>query len=211
MTLSMLRWLVVDYKGWKLATMSMPGGVGNITVGARPKVKPGTCYAARSYPVFRKLSHVFFVLRVVYRYISTAWSTKWVTGCKIQLTEQRVIYCAVASHVSYSLRMALWGLNMSEWHIVNKAVLITPCISRFLMRNSHISAGTWTRYKNQNSETNVMHFLFNLLRIKGLYVFRALLAHPQEALHERHLIYCMRVMSVGCTRISVQSWCSELT
>jgi hypothetical protein len=50
----------------------------------------------------------------------------------------------------------------------------------------------------QYSETNVMHFLFNLLRIKGLYMFRASLAHPQEALHKRHLIYCVRVMSVGC-------------
>jgi hypothetical protein len=28
------------------------------------------------------------------------------------------------------------------------------------------------------SETNVMHFLLNLLRIKGLYMFRASLAHP---------------------------------
>jgi hypothetical protein len=27
-----------------------------------------------------------------------------------------------------------------------------------------------------------MHFLFSLLRIMGLYMFRALLAHPQEAL-----------------------------
>jgi hypothetical protein len=35
----------------------------------------------------------------------------------------------------------------------------------------------------QYSETNVMHFLFSLLRIKGLYMFRALLGHPQEALH----------------------------
>jgi hypothetical protein len=45
----------------------------------------------------------------------------------------------------------------------------------------------------QYSETNVMHFLFNLLRIKGLYVFRTLLAHPQEALHKRHLVpvYCV--------------------
>jgi hypothetical protein len=34
----------------------------------------------------------------------------------------------------------------------------------------------------QYSETNVMHFLFNLLRIKSRYMFRALLAHPQEAL-----------------------------
>jgi hypothetical protein len=34
-------------------------------------------------------------------------------------------------------------------------------------------------------------------------MFRALLAHPQEALYKRHLVYCMRVMSVGCTRILV--------
>jgi hypothetical protein len=54
----------------------------------------------------------------------------------------------------------------------------------------------YKRY-NQYSETNVMHLSFNLLRIKGLYMFRALLAHPQEALHKRHLVYCVRVMSVG--------------
>jgi hypothetical protein len=42
-----------------------------------------------------------------------------------------------------------------------------------------------------------MHFLFNLLKIKGLYMLRALLAHPQEMLHKRHLVYCVRVMSVG--------------
>jgi hypothetical protein len=28
-----------------------------------------------------------------------------------------------------------------------------------------------------------MHFLFDLLKITGLYMFRALLAHPQKALH----------------------------
>jgi hypothetical protein len=52
--------------------------------------------------------------------------------------------------------------------------------------------------KEQYSETNVMHFLFNLLRIKGLYMFRALLDDPQEALHKRNFLYCLRVMSVGC-------------
>jgi hypothetical protein len=51
----------------------------------------------------------------------------------------------------------------------------------------------------QYSETNVMHFLFSLLRIKGLDMFRALLAHPQKALHKQHLEYCVPVMSVGCT------------
>jgi hypothetical protein len=49
-----------------------------------------------------------------------------------------------------------------------------------------------------------MHFVFSLLRIKDLYMFRALLAHPEEALHERHLVYCVRVMSVGCTRTEVE-------
>jgi hypothetical protein len=56
----------------------------------------------------------------------------------------------------------------------------------------------------QYSKTNVMHFLFNLLRIKSIYMFRALLAPPQEALHKRHLVCCMRVMSVGCTRIEAK-------
>jgi hypothetical protein len=43
----------------------------------------------------------------------------------------------------------------------------------------------------QYSETNVTHFLLSLSRIKGLYIFPALLAHPQEVLHKRHLVYCM--------------------
>jgi hypothetical protein len=56
---------------------------------------------------------------------------------------------------------------------------------------------------HQYSTTNVMHFLFNLLRIKILHMFRALFAHLQEALNKRHLVYCMRVMSVVCTRMGV--------
>jgi hypothetical protein len=34
-------------------------------------------------------------------------------------------------------------------------------------------------------------------------MFRALLAHPQEELHKQHLVYCVRVMSVGCTRVKM--------
>jgi hypothetical protein len=29
-------------------------------------------------------------------------------------------------------------------------------------------------------------------------MFRALLVHLQETLNKRHLVYCVRVMSVGC-------------
>jgi hypothetical protein len=55
---------------------------------------------------------------------------------------------------------------------------------------------------HQYSETNAMHFLLSLLRIKGLYSFRALHVQPQEAPHKRHLEYfVVRVMSFGCIRI----------
>jgi hypothetical protein len=48
-------------------------------------------------------------------------------------------------------------------------------------------------------------FSLNLLRIKGLYMFRALLAHPQEVLHKLHLVYCVRAISVGCGTVAVKS------
>jgi hypothetical protein len=35
-------------------------------------------------------------------------------------------------------------------------------------------------------------------------MFRALLAHPQEALHKQHLVYCVRIMSVGCGTVAVK-------
>jgi hypothetical protein len=34
-------------------------------------------------------------------------------------------------------------------------------------------------------------------------MFRALLAHTQEAIHKRHLTYCVRVISVVCTKNKV--------
>jgi hypothetical protein len=57
---------------------------------------------------------------------------------------------------------------------------------------------------HQYSETNVIYFLFNVLRIKGFYMFQALLVHLQEAFHKRHLVYCVRFMSVVATRIGVE-------
>jgi hypothetical protein len=64
----------------------------------------------------------------------------------------------------------------------------------------------------QYNETNVMYFSFSLLRIKGPYMFQALLAHTQEPLNKRHLVYCV-LKSVGCVTnaVSLQSWHSQLT
>jgi hypothetical protein len=41
----------------------------------------------------------------------------------------------------------------------------------------------------------VMHFLFSLLWIKDLFIFRALLAHHQYSVNKRHLVYCVDVVS----------------
>jgi hypothetical protein len=43
-------------------------------------------------------------------------------------------------------------------------------------------------------------------------MFRALLAHPREVIHKRHLVYCVR-MSVGCGTVAVnmKSCHSQLT
>jgi hypothetical protein len=54
----------------------------------------------------------------------------------------------------------------------------------------------------QCNETNMIHFSFNLLRIKGLYMFLTLFAH-QEALHKQYLVYWVRIMSDGCATIAV--------
>jgi hypothetical protein len=66
-------------------------------------------------------------------------------------------------------------------------------------RRSSVPEKNQSVYRQYN-ETNVMNFSFNLLSIKGLYMFRALRAYPQEALHKRQLVYCVRVMSVGLQR-----------
>jgi hypothetical protein len=44
-------------------------------------------------------------------------------------------------------------------------------------------------------------------------MFRELLSYPQEALHKRHLVHCVRIMSVGCgtTAVSLQPCHSQLT
>jgi hypothetical protein len=55
-----------------------------------------------------------------------------------------------------------------------------------------------------------MQFSFSLLTVKGPYIFRALLADPQEAFHKRHFVYCVRV-SVGCGTVAVQSCHGQLT
>jgi hypothetical protein len=83
------------------------------------------------------------------------------------------------------------------------------CCFRTIRENLN---GRWrTQYKlnvllivYQYNETNVMHFSFNLLRMKSLYMFRALFAHPQEAPKKRQLVYCVRGTSVGCPRTKVK-------
>jgi hypothetical protein len=52
-----------------------------------------------------------------------------------------------------------------------------------MFRATKAAYGYPQNYSDYYNETSVMQFLFSLLRIKGLYMFRALLAHRQEGLH----------------------------
>jgi hypothetical protein len=99
--------------------------------------------------------------------------------------------------------------KMTKWHVSSMAFdtsqpdwrsFLTP--QEYLLRKEFMGQiktlltvlhSTVYRY----SETNVMHFLFNLLRSKGLYMFRALLAHPQELIHKRHLAYYVQSSNPG--------------
>jgi hypothetical protein len=69
--------------------------------------------------------------------------------------------------------------------------------------------------KKQNAdhykETNAIKLSFSLWRIKGLYMFRALLAHPQEAFLQRQLVYCVRIMSVGSGTAAVPATLPQQT
>jgi hypothetical protein len=55
---------------------------------------------------------------------------------------------------------------------------------------------------HQYNENNVTHFSLNLLKIKDLCTFQALLAGPQEALHKRHSVYCVCIFCVPRTLVA---------
>jgi hypothetical protein len=42
-------------------------------------------------------------------------------------------------------------------------------------------------------------------------MFGALLVHPQEALNKWCLVYCLRIMSVGCGTVSLEPFHSQPT
>jgi hypothetical protein len=42
-------------------------------------------------------------------------------------------------------------------------------------------------------------------------MFRALLAYLEEELHKRHLVYCVRIMSVGTVAVKLQPCRNQLT
>jgi hypothetical protein len=90
----------------------------------------------------------------------------------------QMYYCCVS--IYYQLQT--YGLRFSSF--------LWYCFSALLTVHHSIS-----KYWNDRDA-----FLFNLFRNNNLYMFRALIAYLQEVLHNRHLVYCVRVMSVGCTR-----------
>jgi hypothetical protein len=126
-------------------------------------------------------------------------ATDRVTNCGLQLYQK-------ASYVLHTnFCWTIWLLHLRPWPrtkiIYLEGVICVymscRCIATNELHKNQIAKSDYL-LSHQYSETNVMHISFNLLIIKGRYMFRALLAHPQEALHKRHLLYSVHIMSVGC-------------
>jgi hypothetical protein len=69
---------------------------------------------------------------------------------------------------------------------------------RYILTDSK-EVSIWQQSKNgevkmsDDSIRNILNVLLTV-HLKGLYMFRTLLSHPQEALHKRNLVYCVRIM-----------------
>jgi hypothetical protein len=158
-------------------------------------------------PTAWKIVHTFTIILNTFQLGYKNQSTYDVSGTN------RCSFSDKYKTLKYSLVKAYdyWMLNLLVHHVTGrfwKAIIIMfrmiPCSELAQIKRTHIHTFStkvtcatgdiifyWpciTVY--QYSESNAMHFLFNLLRIKGLYMFRALLAHPQEVPHKQHLIYC---------------------
>jgi hypothetical protein len=81
-------------------------------------------------------------------------------------------------------------------------ILLSVTVSTTLVIFTPIGSSAFSYgFSNKYDGINVIHFSFNLLRFKGLYMFRP---QPQEALHKRHCttVYCVRTVSIGCGTVA---------
>jgi hypothetical protein len=118
-----------------------------------------------------------------------------------QRKQAKLQWVQVTRKVSMYLVVGRFGQAHSK---SNALLFIVSGVTQTLTENSNSPVVTGIKcIHSQHSETNVMHFLFILLRIKGLYIFRALLAYPQEALHKRHLCIACVLCQLA---VPLQSW-----
>jgi hypothetical protein len=124
------------------------------------------------------------MIQVFWDVMLCQWLPTFWTDCSVLTFSDKQLQLAVCPVAKPCT--AEWTASRSQYICIIPLTFCWPCITIY-----------------QCSETNMMHFLFNLLRLKGFYMFQALLAHLQEMLHKQHLVYCMCVMSIGCTRTGV--------
>jgi hypothetical protein len=141
------------------------------------------------------------------------------------LSSKSQLDCSVLQHIYVMYRVSLWNKTCSviseRWRRGFRFCAVPVMYLSISVKNAmcHVTSCEQfpfyrpTLFGDQYNGTNMMHFSFNLLRIKGLYMFRALLAHPQESLHKTHLLHCVCIMLAGCgtVAVSLQLCHSQLT
>jgi WD40 repeat protein len=159
-----------------------------------------------------------FVKVAMKRQILSTWSFSYLNHSIIR---KEVALCGFTVTCKTQVYITVWDINSPKPIAVSK---LTPnVIFLFISRITEEYVVFYSVFNDALKyykisifrKTNVMHLLFSLLRVKGLYMFRALFAHPREALHKRHLVYCMRVVSwlqlgikwnfnLGCTQLKTR-------
>jgi hypothetical protein len=169
-------------------------------------VKAHMSYSAISLSRYLKQPHWLMGDNLSFRDVKAPWCVPVLSDIAFFITS---VSPYVWKHISVTrLRILYWSCCChAKEHHNQITKLIYTCtrkhnIKMYLKYRGHICT----------VKQKWCTFYQNLLRIQGLYMFRGLLVHPQEAQHKRHLVNCVRGRSVGYTRIKEEAkWCSQLT
>jgi hypothetical protein len=115
------------------------------------------------------------------------WKTK---HSKFQVQKALCIFVSV---LEMRLPLTAFTVNPVPPHVLMDFMVSLPCITVY-----------------QYSETSIIHCLLNLLRSKSLYMFRVLLAHPQEVLHNSTWYTTCVLCQLAAPGLE-RNWCSQLT
>jgi hypothetical protein len=135
------------------------------------------------------------------------WTLREVKACSDVMTPRKIVQSGHRIQWSNTKQLT-WCTDSIQWWRVWECLFLHNSITHEMARPVQWLFAIQRTNKPspvfQYSETNVMHFLFSLLRIKGLYMFRVLVAHPQEMKHNGTWYTACVLCQLAATRVGVE-------